>query len=122
MILGRVADQEARIKLTVRSLAGYEEEIDAVIDTGFTDCLTIPTWMAGLLGLPFAGSTQTFLADGSFVEVDVYLILVDWDGRTIEVSVLAMDSIPLVGMTLLEGCRLTIEAIEGGLVTIEPIA
>ena len=122
MILGRVSDQEARIKLTVRSLAGFEEEIDAVIDTGFTDWLTIPTWMVGLLGLPFAGSIRTFLADGSSVEVNVYLILVDWDGRTIEVSVLAMDSIPLVGMTLLEGCRLTIEATEGGLVTIEPIA
>lgn len=42
-----------------------------------------------------------------------------WDGQERQVEVLAVEGPPLLGMTLIDGHDLRLQAVEGGLVTIE---
>ena len=42
MITGVAQSDEARIRLKVKGLRGREQEVEAVIDTGYTASLTLP--------------------------------------------------------------------------------
>jgi len=44
-----------------------------------------------------------------------------WDGQIQVIDVAASEAEPLVGMSLLYGYKLQIQAIEGGIVTIESL-
>ena len=59
------------------------------------------------------------LADGSVIAVDVYEATVLWDGQARTVRVHSADGDSLVGMALLYGYRLIIDAVNGGQVIIE---
>jgi len=61
------------------------------------------------------------LADGSETSFDIHEASVIWDGRSRLVSTDAVDSDPLIGMTLLEGYELTVQAVVGGNVSIEAL-
>jgi clan AA aspartic protease len=120
MIVGIVtAGVEAVITVTVEDSHGQRHAIDAVIDTGFTGCLTLPTALVKSLGLQFSGSASAILADGSRQIFDYYAAVVDWDGNVRGIEVDAVDSTPLVGMSLLRGYDLLIEVSPGGRVTID---
>jgi predicted aspartyl protease len=71
------------------------------------------------LGLRIAGTTDATLGDGQTVEVPVCRAAVAWQGRMIPVIALVSDGGPFLGMAMLEGSRLTIDARENGLVSIE---
>jgi clan AA aspartic protease len=123
MITGVVTPyREAVIRLRVRGPAGNEEEVEAVIDTGFNRFLTLPSSLISLLGLPFEASTQATLADGRAVPMDYYRASVLWDGQDRAILVLAAEGGPLVGMSLLYGYDLRMRVVDGGLVTIEPLS
>jgi clan AA aspartic protease len=86
MIVGVVnANREAVIQLVVRGSKGQEQEIQAIIDTGFTGFLTLPLALIDSLGLPWLGRESGVLSDGSLQVFDVYAATVIWDGlaRTI---------------------------------------
>jgi clan AA aspartic protease len=120
MIIGIVnANLEATIRLIVRGAQGQEQEIEAVIDTGFTGSLTLPAELIAALGLTWRGHAQAELADGSLHLFDVYAATLLWDDRARMVEIDATDSDPLVGMGLLHGYDLRIQVVEGGKVTIE---
>ena len=54
MISGVVThDRQAVIHLTVRGPAGQEQEIEAIIDTGFDGSLSLPSLIVVQLGLPW---------------------------------------------------------------------
>jgi len=61
------------------------------------------------------------LADGSEVIFEMYKATVIWDGQIQVIDVAASEAEPLVGMSLLYGYKLQIQAIEGGIVTIESL-
>ncbi len=105
------ADREAELRLTVYAAAGRETEIKAVIDTGFTDYLTLPPHLIASLSLPFRESADFVLADGSAVAFETYAATVLWDG--------AEKPILLIGMSLLYGYRVIMDVVDGGSVTIE---
>ena len=120
MIQGVVnAAYEAVIPLTVRGPAGQTQDIEAVIDTGFTGFLTLPSGVVMELGLPFVNTGQAALADGSQVTFDVFHAAVVWDGQRISVEAAAADTIPLVGMRLLDRHNLNIDVKTGGSVVIQ---
>jgi clan AA aspartic protease len=124
MITGTVtADLEAtiRLKLRVSVTNGQEQEIEAVVDTGFNGFLTLPSALISSFGLPTRGSRQATLADGQTVRLDVYRATIIWDGQPRDVLVLAAEGGPLVGMSLLQGFRLTVDVADGGSVTIEAL-
>ena len=96
-------------------------EIEAVVDTGFDGELTLPLGLIQRLGYPYVGFTRGTLADGSAVRFDYHEGRLLWHGEERTVVVLAAGEAgnPLVGMALLRGSRLTIDALPGGAVRIE---
>ena len=122
MIIGMVnAHREATIRFIVQDTNGQGHDIEAVIDTGFTGFLTLPTPLIAALGLTWRGYASAVLGDGSLQQFDVYAATVMWDGQARVVEIDAADTDPLVGMGLLYGHEVRIQAIDGGTVTIEAL-
>lgn len=96
-----------------------ERRVEAVIDTGFNGELTLPSGEIRRLGYPRVGTVDAELADGTTVETDYFAGRLLWHGEVREANVLAAEGAPLVGMGLLSGSRLTVEAAPGGAVGIE---
>ena len=123
MIEGAVnAHLEATVSLDVRGPGGRSRMIDAVIDTGFNHYLTLPLSQVRELGLPYRDRGQAVMANGALETFDIYGAELLWDGQLVAVLVDEAETTPLVGMSLLEGHELRIEASTGGRVLIEPLA
>jgi clan AA aspartic protease len=119
MITGTVnADRQAVVGLLVRGPNGQEQEIEAVIDTGFDGFLALPPTLAASLGLVRLSRGRAILANGSEEIFDIYRASVVWDGLPWNVEADAVGATPLVGMSLLYGYDLLIEAVDGGSVVI----
>jgi len=121
MISGTIANNEALINLHVAGRDQSLREVTAVIDTGYSGHLTLPSRWISTLQLPFAGHRRGRLADGSVVILDMYLGTVVWHGRQLEVLILQATGSPLVGMSLLRGSRVQLEVVDGGRVTISDL-
>jgi clan AA aspartic protease len=93
--------------------------VEALIDTGFTGFLSLPLSMIESLELPWIFSDSVTLGDGSEVIFQMYRATVIWDGQFKVVDVAASESEPLLGMSLLYGFKLQVEAVERGMVSIE---
>ena len=121
MIIGKIkADREAVIELEVVSLA-QRVKIEAVIDTGFTGFLMLPSDLINRLNLPLIGKRNVLLADGNSVPLNLYRVKVIWHSVERVVYVLQSDTESLVGMSLLQGSRLTLDVVPDGDVTIAPL-
>lgn len=73
------------------------------------------------LGYARIGTLGATLADGSSVENDFFAGRVSWHGVPRAVAVLAAEGAPLVGMELLAGSRLTVDAAPGSAVSVEKL-
>ena len=94
-------DREAVIPIEVRGVEERQEDFTAVLDTGFTEYLTLSSEIIARLGLKQVHTAQVVLGDGSEVQIPVYRAK--------------------VGMSLLYGSVLRIRVIDGGEVTIKPL-
>ena len=121
LIEGRVTRAEPIVTLRLLGPSGDEISADAVVDTGCTAPIVMPPAVADELGLPMLMTEQADLADGSRVSCPVYECRVMWGDQPRRVRLVAAGPYSLVGMTLLEGHRLTIDVTEGGGVAIEPL-
>jgi clan AA aspartic protease len=95
--------------------------IQFVVDTGFTDCLSLPIEAIRSLGLPLFCRSKARLADGSRIDIEVYDATILWNGIERVVPVLALGRRALLGMGLLEGYELCAQVIEGGDVKLESL-
>lgn len=95
--------------------------IDFVIDTGFTEFLTLSPEAVSLLGFPFVYDMYATLADNSTVILPVHQATIIWNGKERVVNVLATGKPPLLGTALLNEHELVVQFAEGGLVTIEEL-
>ena len=120
MIVGRVSMRHAIVPLTVIGSTG-QGEAEFFLDTGFAGFMTLPPDAILKLGLTYIGPQRVSLAEGSRVLLDVYRLTVSWDGEERDIEVLEMEAAPLIGMSLLDGCEVRIQAVEGGVVIIERI-
>jgi clan AA aspartic protease len=95
--------------------------VDAIIDTGYTGFLTLPPALIAALNLPWRGSEEGTLGDGSTRMFDVYSATLHWDGafRAIKINESETDS--LLGVGLLYGYEVCIQTISRGLVTIKSL-
>ncbi|TMA89169.1 MAG: clan AA aspartic protease [Deltaproteobacteria bacterium] len=122
MITGVVRDdRQAIVHLMVRGPAGQEQEIEAIIDTGFDGWLSLPSSLVVRLGLVWHRRGRALLADGSESVFDIYEATVDWDGEMRRIPVDEVETVPLLGMSLLEGYELTVQVQPGGNVTIRAL-
>ena len=110
---------EAWVEISVEDVNGGLHHVRVVVDTGFTDWLTLPTDFVKRLGLSSAGSREMILADGSAATYQHYSGKILWDGRLREAAIIALDVQPLLGTKALAGSRLTIDFQDGGEVTIQ---
>ena len=123
MIEGAVnASCEAVVTLPLQGLEGRTRDIEAVVDTGYTGALTLPTTVVADLRLPFSHMGWAFLANDDAVNFDVHDVTVLWDGLPRHIKVDATGGTPLVGMSLLDGHELSIQVRSGGHVVIEAMA
>ena len=93
---------------------------DAIVDTGFTGWLALPEDTIEELGLTQYGERPANQASGMGVFA-IYGALVSWNGEYRSVLVHRITGDPLIGMALLEGSRLTVDAREDGDVIIEKL-
>ena len=122
MIKGRVdGNQQALVTIDIVDGEGSIQSIEAILDTGFTGYLTLPTDSIQRLGIPSVGQRTFELANGQLFEFEAFLAAVTWHGRLRDVLVLKSDSAPLLGMTLLWGSRVTVDAFFDGEVKIEEL-
>lgn len=120
MITGGVnAEREAVIRLFVRDVGGQEHERDVIVDTGFNGWLTLPPDFITALGLRWQRFGRAILADGSETVFNIYEGTILWDGQPIPIPVDEADAEPLVGMSLLYGYELVVQAVDGGSVTLK---
>ncbi len=117
---GVVADGlDPCVVLTVLDRNGQPVEVTATIDTGSTAPLTLPTAAIRELQLPWIATEDVSLADGSVVPCNVYEAQVTWLGEVRRIHVFETESNPLLGMTLMQGCRLTREIVTDGRIQLE---
>jgi clan AA aspartic protease len=119
MITGVVQAEEARIRLQVRGRRGREQEVEAVIDSGYSGALTLPPALITLLGLRWQSVERATLADGSTCFFQVFVGKLVWDGKVRTILVDEVDANPLVGMRLLRGHELKMQVRARGQVTIK---
>ena len=110
---------EAVVPLSLQGPEGQAQDIDAVVDTGYSGFLTLPATLVTELGLPFAYIGRAILANDDEVSFDVHDVTVLWDGQPRHVKADATGSTPLLGMLLLDRHTLNIEVESGGRVYIQ---
>lgn len=121
MIIGQVNPRtEAVIPVTIQNNTGRTQTLDAIIDTGFSGYISLPLVTITALQLTYAQSRIFSLGNNARVNFDLYEAVLEWEGQERDVLVLASEAHPLIGMSLLKGYRITIDAIDGGEVRIEP--
>lgn len=122
MIQGRVnSNYEATLVLELHGSSGRVIQIEAVVDTGFTEFLALPPGVISQLAFPFENFGRLVLADGSSSTFNVHIATVLWNGEQRIVPAHQSNAKPLIGMALLENYSLCMDVVEGGRVTIEAI-
>ncbi len=124
MRLGTVKFVRSRLRpLTPIWVEGATRESDvliAQIDTGFSGWLTLPSRDIERLNLEFARKSRISLADGTWKLVEVYNATIVWWSAELHIEVHKLESDRLIGMSLLSGNVLKIDARDGGPVELEP--
>src|SRR5262245_11661766 len=86
------------------------EKITALIDTGFTGWLCLPTKTAQRLGLERSGEEESELGDGQWVKQLEFSGKVHFLGKTQDVTIVLTNSeTAQVGILLMADCRLTVD-------------
>ena len=115
---GSVRNLQACLSIPLQQPDGKTTAVEFVVDTGFEGALSLPEETVAAMGLIFELELDSILADGSAVATRVYSATIRWEGRPVEVAILALGERPLLGTALLEGCDLQIGFYDGGIVTI----
>ncbi len=115
MIIGQVDTRRNLLfPLVVRGFTGQELALTVLLDTGFSDWLSLTDEQVATLGLLPSGVAESELADGSIVPVTLYTAVVVWEGIERLIEVVGGDTDPLLGVKLLEGYRLIADFTDNG--------
>lgn len=108
------------VTLTIGNEEGDEQEVDAVIDTGFGGYLMLTPEIVQSLTLPQTDVGTAVLADGSIVRLAAHEVIITWNEEELAVSAYVGDGDVLIGMALLRGSVGSFDFFPGCLSTIEP--
>lgn len=118
---GESADRPVSGSIEVVDAEGRLRPVEVLLDTEFTGCLALSAETVRQLGLSSVGRRTLKFANGEWSESEAYLATAVWHGHLTDVLVLESDSAPLLGMTLIWGCRVTVDAVMQGEVSIEDL-
>lgn len=116
---GRVENLHALLPVVFHLPNQSEITLEFVVDTGFTDALTLPLEAVVALRLPFDYNMSVNLAHDTDAVVPVHRATIIWQGSERTVRVFATGRRPLLGTALLGDCELTAQFRESGLVLVE---
>ena len=122
MIRGRVtARREIEVPVSISDVDGRLRPINAVLDTGFTGDLSLPLATIRRFRLQFSGYLDFSTATGEYRLMNSYKATIMWDRSPREIIVVEAEARgnPLIGVNLIWNSHVTIDARDGGLVTIE---
>jgi clan AA aspartic protease len=118
MIRGTVTGLQARVEVVFRLPNSRSVGIEFVVDTGFEGALTLPPAAVAALGLSPYTTLTANLANNSRITAPVHRATILWNGREVDVAVLAMGVRPLLGTALLDGFNLNADFADNGDVTL----
>lgn len=120
VILGQWRDRFPRVTLTLPGAEG-PLEIEFVVDTGFDGELAMPESLVRRFDARILEGRSVELAGGFMERCFAYEVVLDWDGDTRFVELLALDGRPLIGNDLWKDQSLQAENTDGGDVLFEPL-
>ena len=112
---------EARVNIDIARSSRDFRSIEVVVDTGFTSFLTLPESVIDEIGLDTFGQRPAILANGEMQMFNVYGAIMRWQGQERVALVHESGGKSLIGMVLLTGNRLVLDATENGDVSIESL-
>ena len=121
MIVGQVNEFGPAILLKVfgaGAATGMELGVSAIVDTGFSEEVSLPPDLVAALALPYDRDDRIELANGRFINVPIHEARIEWDGQTRTAYIHALENTPAIGMGLLRGCHVSMDGDIGGQVTI----
>ena len=122
MIEGKVSrNRQATVNIEVADVQGRFQVLEAVFDSDFTGYLTLTADTIQQLELPPVGHRKSELANGELPDFEAFLATLSWHGLRRDALVLKSDSTQLLGMALIWGSRVTLDAMTGGNVAIEAL-
>ncbi len=99
---------------------GAFHSLDVILDTGFDGELALPSDVIGSLGIPHRAEIGLVLANSQRIQAYTYGGVVSWHAQRREVEIVETAGEALLGMALLLGSQISIDARVGGEVLIEP--
>lgn len=109
---------EPVVSLNLLSPGGGSLAVDFVIDTGCTEEVILPQGIITQLNLVRGADITIAVGDGTYGRRARYPVHIEWHGQVTEVAAIGMGIDPLVGMGLIRGSNLSVDADPGGTVTI----
>ena len=97
---------------------GELRQCDFILDTGFTGSLVLPEAVIAELGLIRLGSETAVLGSGEEHSFDYYMARIMWQGQLRRADIYRSRSQSLLGMELLQGGHIAVDARDGGAVTV----
>ena len=116
MMIGIVRKGFPRLTVELAGRSGTESA-EFVVDTGFDGDLALSANAVRDPQTTLQGVQIRSTADGNYIQVEVHTARDRWR----EVELLVLGGSPLLGMTLLNGSHVDIEATEGGELLIETL-
>lgn len=120
MIRGTVfPNRQALIAVALLDAAGQFQTFEFILDTGFDGDLSLPARTIQTLAIGRRVPSIVELADGSRTTAPTWRATVLWDGERRTVSIMESEGESLLGMNLLWGNHIALEAKAFGGVVIE---
>ena len=122
MINGKInRSGQALVAIEMLARDGMFQPIEVVLDTGFTGYLLLPPDTIQRLEVIAGTEIETRLANGQEVRLDSWRGTALWHNRPRRVLILQAEGEPLLGMSLLQGSRVTLDVRVDGDVLIDEL-
>jgi clan AA aspartic protease len=123
MMTGNVNSKlQPTISLSLIAPDGTEFELDALIDTGFSGDITLPIETIRQMGLTFYVQDVHTIGNNQDAAFNVYTgAKVYWHQKDVDVLVMEVEGESYMGMELLEGSSLFVEAKPNGKVRVREL-
>jgi len=121
MMQGTTRRRQGILPITFRLPRQPNLTLEFVVDTGFTEFLTLPLAAVRAMRLPFLYNHSAYLAYGSTIRMPIHAATILWNDVERQVSVLATGRRPLLGTALLDDQELRVRFRENDLVTVDEL-